>query len=114
MSRTKAGFVTKKRHKKIINFNKGFKGSHSRLFKTANQENIHSFSYAYEARKKKKADFRKLWIKRINNVAKTKSSTYSEIIKRLKLSKVELNRKILSKLAISDLFTFNIVTNCEA
>lgn len=109
MSRTKTGSITKKRHKKIINFNKGFRGSHSRLFKTANQENIHSFSYAYRARKKKKSDFRKIWIKQINNTTRLKALNYSKLIKELKISKINLNRKILSKIAISDSFTFNII-----
>lgn len=102
MSRTKTGFVTKKRHKKIIKFNKGYRGSHSRLFKVSNQQNMRSFTYAYADRRKRKRLFRRLWIKQLNCVAKENSTNYSTFIKKLKSLKIELNRKILSKISIND------------
>jgi large subunit ribosomal protein L20 len=102
MTRTKAGFVTKKRHKKIITFNKGYQGSHSRLFKVANQENMKSLTYAYNDRRKKKGDFRKIWVKQISNAARINSIKYNELIKSLKVLNIELNRKMLSKLLRHD------------
>nr|YP_009538713.1 ribosomal protein L20 [Lepocinclis ovum]AYQ93756.1 ribosomal protein L20 [Lepocinclis ovum] len=102
MSRTKTGFVTRKRHKKIIRFNKGYRGSHSTLFKTANQENMRSFVNSYRDRKKKKNYIRSLWIKQLNNIAKINSIKYNTLIRNLKKSSIELNRKMLSKLAIID------------
>nr|YP_009541094.1 ribosomal protein L20 [Lepocinclis steinii]AYQ93632.1 ribosomal protein L20 [Lepocinclis steinii] len=109
MSRTKTGFITKKRHKKIIKFNKGYTGSHSRLFKVANQENMHSLSYAYADRRKKKSYFRRVWIKQINNKMKIESSNYNSLVTKLKLLKVDLNRKILAKLSIVDEKVFNVL-----
>ena len=111
MSRTKSGFITKKRHKKIIMFNAGYKGSHSRLFKTANQENMRSLRYAYADRKKRKTLFRQIWIKQINNLAKTNSIKYNILINKLKILKIEVNRKMLSKLSIIDKDIFNHITN---
>ena len=102
MSRTKTGLVTKKRHKKIIKFNSGYSASHSRLFKTANQEYMRSLVNAFSDRKKKKTNFRNLWIKQINNSIRKDSSTsrYSKVTQTLKNSKIAINRKILSKLSI--------------
>lgn len=113
MSRTKTGVLTKKRHKKIIKFNKGYKGSHSRLFKVANQEYMHSLKYAYIDRKKRKNDFRRIWIKQINNSIKEKLIKYSKFIKILKRLKIELNRKILSSLSIIDKETFELLIKKE-
>lgn len=107
MTRTKGGFISKKRHKKIIDFNKGYYGSQSRLFKIANQENMRSLKYSYNDRRKRKNNFRKIWIKQINNTCKTSSLKYNQIIRLLKLLKIEINRKILSKLIQFDTNIFN-------
>lgn len=102
MTRTKGGFITKRNHKKIIKFNKGYKGAHSRLFKVANQESMHAFSYAYENRKKKKRMFKKLWIKEINAEARKNLMKYNELICILKKNRIIINKKILAKLSIID------------
>lgn len=102
MTKVKTGINTRKRHKKIIRFNKGYRGSNSKLFKTANQVSMKSFLYAYNDRRKRKNMFRKLWIKQINNYLQVHPIKYNVFIKKLKENKVELNRKILSKIFILD------------
>lgn len=100
MTRVKRGFVLRKRHKKIIKMNSGFVGSHSKLFKVANQENLKSLSYAYKDRKKKKRNFKSLWIKKINSTIK-----YNIFINNLKKNELTLNRKILAKICENDRIT---------
>lgn len=102
MTRVKRGFIGKKHHKKILKLNKGFRGSHSRLFETANQQNMKAERYSYFDRRKKKSDFKRIWIQRINGVIRKYKINYSRLIKKLKESKIILNKKILARLSLKD------------
>jgi large subunit ribosomal protein L20 len=102
MVRIKRGNVARKRRKKILHLAKGFRGSHSRLFRIANQQVMKSLIYSYMSRKQKKRQFRQLWITRINSAARQNQTKYSNFIYNLKQSKIILNRKMLAQLAIVD------------
>ena len=102
MPRTKGGIVTRRRHKKILKLAKGYFGSKHTLYKTANAQVMKSLSYAYRDRKRKKRDFRRLWIARINAGARINDLSYSKLMHGLKLANIEVNRKMLSELAIYD------------
>ena len=102
MSRVKRGIRTRARHHKIIKQAKGYFGKKSKLFKVANQAVLKSGSYAYRDRRQKKRDFRKLWIARINAAARQNGMSYSKFMNGLKVAGVELDRKVLSDIAISD------------
>lgn len=110
MTRVKRGFVARKRRKKILQLAKGFRGSHSRLFTAANQQTMKALRYAYFDRRKKKNDFKQIWIQRINAAARTNGTKYNKIINALKLSKIAINKKILSKIAVSDINTFTKIS----
>jgi large subunit ribosomal protein L20 len=107
MARVKGGFVTRRRHKKILKLAKGYFGSKHRLFRTANQQVMKSLLYAYRDRRQKKRDFRRLWITRINAAARINGMSYSKLMYGLKLSGIEVNRKMLADLAVNDLNAFN-------
>jgi len=107
MARVKGGFVTRRRHKKILKLAKGYFGSKHRLFKTANAQVMKSLLYAYRDRRQKKRDFRKLWITRINAAARMNGLSYSKFMHGLKLSGIEVNRKMLADLAVNDINAFN-------
>ena len=102
MARVKGAMHTRKRRKKILKLAKGYRGAKSKLFKTANQAVMKSLSYAYRDRKQKKRDFRKLWIARINAAARMNGISYSQFMNGLKKNGIEINRKMLSEIAISD------------
>ena len=102
MSRVKRGIRTRARHHKILKAAKGYWGHKSKLFKVANQQVLKSGNYAYRDRRQKKRDFRKLWIARINAAARMNGMSYSRLIDGLKKSNIDINRKMLSELAISD------------
>ena len=102
MTRIKRGFAAKKRRKKIIKLTKGFVGSHSKLFTTANQQNMKALRYSYNDRRKKKKNLKKLWIQRINATVQTLNVKYNNFIKRTKVFKININKKILSKICIVD------------
>ncbi len=106
MPRTKGGIVTRRRHKKILKLAKGYFGSKHTLYKTANAQVMKSLSYAYRDRKRRKRDFRKLWITRINAGARLNNLSYSQLMHGLKLANIEINRKMLSELAIHDVEGF--------
>jgi large subunit ribosomal protein L20 len=101
MARVKRGVNAKKRHKKILRQAKGYYGSKSLLFKTANQAVMKSLSYSYVGRKHRKRDFRKLWIARINAAARLNGTTYSKLMGNLKKANIDINRKMLAELAVS-------------
>jgi large subunit ribosomal protein L20 len=107
MARVKGGFVTRRRHKKILKLAKGYFGSKHRLFKTANQQVMKSLLYAYRDRRQRKRDFRKLWIVRINAAARTNGLSYSKLMHGLRLAGVNINRKILAELAVNDSQAFS-------
>ncbi len=102
MSRVKRGLRTRARHAKILKQAKGYFGKKSKLFKVANQAVLKSGSYAYRDRRQKKRDFRKLWIARINAAARMNGLSYSKFMNGLKKAGVELDRKVLSDIAITD------------
>ncbi len=102
MARVKNGAVTKARHKKVLKQAKGYFGSKHRLYKTAKEQLMHSGQYAYRDRKQKKREFRKLWITRINAACRENGISYSRFIEGLTKAGVEVNRKMLSEIAIND------------
>jgi len=106
MPRVKGGTVTRKRRKKVLKLAKGYFGSKHRLYKVANQQVMKSLQYAYRDRRNKKRDFRKLWITRINAAARMNGLSYSRLMHGLKLAGIEVNRKMLAELAISDAQAF--------
>jgi large subunit ribosomal protein L20 len=107
MARVKGGFVTRRRHKKVLKLARGYFGSKHRLFKTANQQVMKSGLYAYRDRRRKKRDFRRLWVTRINAAARLNGLSYSTFMHGLKLAGVNVNRKILAELAVSDSKAFS-------
>ncbi len=102
MTRVKRGNVARKGRKKILKLAKGFRGSHSRLFRTANQQVMKALRNAYRDRRKRKRDFRRLWITRINAAARQNGMSYSQLIGQMKKANIEINRKMLAQLAILD------------
>ncbi len=102
MARVKKAVNAKKKHKKILKLAKGYYGAKSKLFRPANQAVMKSLSYAYVGRKLRKRDFRKLWITRINAAARLNGMSYSKFINGLKNANIDINRKMLSEMAIHD------------
>ena len=102
MARVKGSVQTRARRKKILNAAEGYFGSKHLLFKTAKEQVLHSYRYAYISRRKIKSDFRKLWIKRINAGCHANGISYSKFMDGLKKSGIAINRKMLSELAIND------------
>ena len=106
MARVKGAMMTRKRRKKILKLAKGYWGAKSKLFRTANEAVMKSLRYAYIGRKQKKRDFRKLWITRISAAAKMNGMNYSNLMHGLKKAGIEINRKMLAELAVSDKAAF--------
>ncbi|OLS41463.1 50S ribosomal protein L20 [Bacillus sp. MRMR6] len=106
MPRVKGGTVTRKRRKKVLKLAKGYYGSKHTLYKVANQQVMKSLMYAFRDRRQKKRDFRKLWITRINAAARINGLSYSRLMHGLKLAGIEVNRKMLAELAVSDAAAF--------
>ncbi|MDJ0799034.1 MAG: 50S ribosomal protein L20 [Calothrix sp. MO_167.B12] len=102
MARVKRGNVARKRRKKILKLAKGFRGSHSTLFRTANQQVMKALRNSYRDRKKRKRDFRRLWITRINAAVRQHGMSYSKFMGNLKKSDIQLNRKMLAQIAVLD------------
>jgi large subunit ribosomal protein L20 len=102
MARVKNSVTTKARHKKVLKAAKGYFGSKHRLYKTAKEQLMHSGQYAFRDRRQKKRDFRKLWITRINAACRENEISYSRFIEGLNKAGVEVNRKMLSEIAIAD------------
>ena len=102
MAGVKGAMRTRARHKKILKLAKGYRGAKSKLYKTANQAVMKSLSYAYRDRKAKKRDFRQLWIARINAAARMNGISYSKFMSGLKNKGIEINRKMLAEIAVSD------------
>lgn len=110
MARVKGAMMTRKRRNKTLKLAKGYYGSKSRLFKTAKEAVMKSGQYAYIGRKQKKRDFRQLWITRISAACKMNGMNYSTFINGLKKAGIDLNRKMLSEIAISDPAAFTTLT----
>lgn len=102
MARVKGAMMTRKRRNKVLKLAKGYWGSKSKHFKMAKQAVMKSGNYAFAGRKQKKRDFRKLWITRISAQAKVEGINYSQFINGLKKANIDLNRKMLAELAVSD------------
>ena len=102
MPRVKRGVVARKRRNRILNEAKGYYGARSKLFKTAREAVERGWRYAYRDRKQRKRTFRALWITRINAAARENGLSYSRLINGLKLANVEVDRKILAQLAVTD------------
>ncbi|HHU80273.1 MAG TPA: 50S ribosomal protein L20 [Acholeplasmataceae bacterium] len=106
MPRTKGGYTTRRRRKKVLKLAKGYFGAKHLLFRTAKQQVMKSLVYSYRDRKNNKRNFRKLWIVRINAAARLNDLSYSQLMHGLKLSNVDINRKMLADLAVNDAQTF--------
>ena len=102
MARVKGGYASKRRHKKVLKQAKGYFGSKHLLYKTAHEQVMHSYKYAYISRRQLKRDYRKLWIARINAEARNNGLSYSKLMNGLKKANVVINRKMLSEIAIAD------------
>ena len=102
MTRVKGGTVTRARRKKVLKQAKGYFGSKHRLYKTAQEQLFHSGEYSFNDRKKNKGNFRKLWITRINAACRANNISYSKFMNGLKKANIEVNRKMLSEIAIAD------------
>ncbi len=102
MARVKRAVTARKRHKKILELASGFSGTHHRLFRPANEAVMHSLAYQYRDRRKRKGDFRRLWIARINAATRQQGMVYSRFIAALDRAGVQLSRKQLAELAVRD------------
>jgi large subunit ribosomal protein L20 len=111
MVRVKRGNVARKRRKKVLALASGYRGAHSVLFRVANQQVMKALRYSYVGRKQKKRVFRKIWISRINAASRLNGISYSQLIHRFKEANIDLNRKILSQIAILDASTFKSLIN---
>ncbi len=105
--RVKRGFKARRRRKKVLKLARGFRGGRSKLFRTAADAVDKALMYAYRDRRSRKREFRKLWIARINAAARMNNLSYSKFIHGLKLANVELDRKVLAELAVSDPSAFS-------
>ena len=111
MVRVKRGNVARKRRKKILSLASSYRGAHSVLFRVANQQVMKALRYSYVGRKQKKRIFRRIWISRINAASRLNGISYSQLIHKLKKSNIDLNRKILSQIAVLDGSTFKSLMN---
>ena len=105
--RIKRGYKARRRRNKVLKLAKGFRGGRSKLFRTASDSVDKALTYAYRDRKARKRDFRKLWITRINAAARMNDLSYSKLIHGLKLANIDIDRKVLAGLAISDPSAFS-------
>lgn len=111
MIRVKRGNVARKRRKKILSMASGYRGAHSVLFRVANQQVMKALRYSYVGRKQKKRVFRRIWISRINASSKLNGISYSQLMHKFKKSNIDLNRKMLSQVAVLDASTFKSLVN---
>lgn len=106
MARVKRAVNAQKKRRSILDASKGYRGQRSRLYRKAKEQQLHSLTYAYRDRRARKGDFRKLWITRINAAARLNGMTYNRFIQGLKFAEIEVDRKILAELAVSDAAAF--------
>ena len=109
MVRVKRGNIARKRRKKIFSLASGFRGAHSVLFRVANQQVMKALRYSYIGRKHKKRIFRRIWVSRINAASRVNGISYSQLIHKFKKSNIDLNRKMLSQIAVLDSSTFQFL-----
>jgi large subunit ribosomal protein L20 len=112
VARVKRSVNAKKKRRSILKSAKGYRGQRSRLYRKAKEQWLHSMTYAYRDRRARKSEFRKLWIQRINAAARMNDITYNRLIHGLRLAEVDVDRKILAELAVSDFAAFSAL--CEA
>ncbi len=113
MVRVKRGNVARKRRKKILSLASGYRGAHSILFRVANQQVMKALRYSYIGRKQKKRIFRRTWISRITAASRLNGIPYSQLINKFKKSDIDLNRKMLSQIAILDGSTFKLLIDLK-
>lgn len=111
MARVKGGTVTRARRKKVLKLAKGYYGAKHLLYRTANEQVMRSLAYAYVGRKQTKREMRKLWIARINAAARMHDMSYSKLMHGLKIANINVNRKMLSEIAIHDPKGFEAIVN---
>ena len=111
MARVKGGTVSRARRKKVLKLAKGYFGSKHTLYKTANEQVMHSFKYAYNDRRKLKGNMRKIWITRINAAVRNYGMTYSEFMGKVNAKGIQLNRKVLADLAMNEPKAFEAIVN---
>lgn len=111
MPRVKGGTVTRQRRKKVIKLAKGYYGAKHIQYKVANQQVMKSGNYAYRDRRNKKRDFRRLWITRINAAARLNDISYSRLMHGLKVAGIDINRKMLAEIAVSDAAAFTALVD---
>lgn len=111
MARVKRGVVSRRKHNKLLAAAKGYRGTKSRLIKTAHEAVLHAGAYAYHGRKLRKRDFRSLWITRISEASKAEGVSYSVLINRLQKAHILLDRKILSDLVLNHPDTFKKIVD---
>ncbi|MFD1466356.1 50S ribosomal protein L20 [Lapidilactobacillus mulanensis] len=111
MPRVKGGTVTRKRRKKVLKLAKGYRGAKHLLFKSAHVQLMNSYHYAFRDRRQVKREFRKLWIARINAAARMNELSYSKMMHGLKLAGIDINRKMLADIAVTDPAAFTEVAN---
>ena len=102
MARVKGGLNAKKKHNRVLKLAKGYRGARSKQYRVAKQSVMRALATSYSGRKERKREFRRLWIARINAAARMNGLSYSKFMHGLKLAGVELNRKVLSEMAIND------------
>lgn len=111
MARVKRGVTTHARHKKVLKLTKGHRGSNHLLYRRAHESMIHALSYSFRHRRELKGDMRRLWIVRIGAAAREHGLSYSRLIHGLKLANIDLDRKVLSNMAMTDESAFTEVAN---
>ena len=111
MARIKRGTVSRRKHNKLLELTKGYRGTKSKLVKVAREAALHAGQYAYHGRKLRKRDFRSLWITRISEAVKKEDLSYSVFINKLQKAGIGLDRKILSNLIVEDPKTFKLIVD---
>ena len=114
MVRVKRGNVARKRRKKILALASGYRGAHSVLFRVANQQVMKALRYSYVGRKQKKRIFRRIWISRINAASRLNGISYSQLIHKFKKLNIDINRKMLSQIAVLDSSTFKLLVTTDS
>lgn len=106
MARVKSGTTTKRRHKKVLSMTQGHLGQRHSIYRRAHESMLHALSYAYAHRRQRKGDMRRLWIARINAAARAEGMTYGQFIYGLRRSSIDINRKLLADMAITNPASF--------
>jgi large subunit ribosomal protein L20 len=114
LPRVKGGFVSRRRHKKILELTKGHRGSRHTLIKNAHESMLHALDYAYEHRRERKGDMRRIWITRISAATRADGLSYSQFINGLNKANININRKLLADVAVNDPAKFTMLVKTAA